>query len=112
MLFYQQVESGQECGVLLDKTCFYAEQGGQTYDEGFLVKDGDDSVEFKVTNVQVRAGYILHMGTIEGTLKVGDVVNLQVCYCAVKHMSTSLLSRFRQNQNSKCFSSVYLLTSK
>jgi alanyl-tRNA synthetase len=77
--FSLQVESGQECGVLLDKTCFYAEQGGQTYDEGFLVKDGDDSVEFKVTNVQVRAGYILHMGTIEGTLKVGDTVNLQVC---------------------------------
>jgi alanyl-tRNA synthetase len=62
----------------LDKTCFYAEQGGQNYDEGFLVKDGDESVEFKVTNVQVRAGYILHMGTIEGTLKVGDIVNLQV----------------------------------
>ena len=75
-----QVESGQECGVLLDQTCFYAEQGGQIYDEGFLVKSDDDSVEFKVTNVQVRAGYILHMGTIEGTLKVGDTVNLQVSF--------------------------------
>jgi alanyl-tRNA synthetase len=73
-----QVESGQECGVLLDKTSFYAEQGGQIYDEGFLVKADDESVEFKVSNVQVRGGYILHMGTIEGTLKVGDTVNLQV----------------------------------
>ena len=24
--FVQEVKSGQECGVLLDKTCFYAEQ--------------------------------------------------------------------------------------
>ena len=45
-----------------------------------MVKSDDDSVEFKVTNVQVRAGYILHMGTIEGTLKVGDTVNLQVSF--------------------------------
>ena len=50
----------------------------QTYDEGFLVKSDDESVEFKVSNVQVRGGFILHMGTIEGTLKVGDTVNLQV----------------------------------
>ena len=33
---------------------FYAEQGGQIYDEGFLVKADDDSVEFRVTNVQGR----------------------------------------------------------
>ena len=67
-----------ECGVMLDKTNFYAEQGGQIYDEGFLVKADDDSVEFRVTNVQVRAGFVLHVGRIEGSLRVGDVVNAQV----------------------------------
>ena len=36
--FIDSIESGQECGVLLDKTCFYAEQGGQSYDEGFITK--------------------------------------------------------------------------
>lgn len=39
-----------ECQYLIVRTCFYAEQGGQIYDEGFLVK-GDNEV--KVTNVQV-----------------------------------------------------------
>ena len=50
--FVDAVESGMECGVMLDRTNFYAEQGGQIYDEGFLVKADDDSVEFRVTNVQ------------------------------------------------------------
>ncbi|KAJ4427938.1 hypothetical protein ANN_23948 [Periplaneta americana] len=76
--FVDYVNSGQECGVLLDKTCFYAEQGGQIYDEGFLVKIGDESVEFSVKNVQVRGGYVLHIGTIEGTLRKGDEVYLHL----------------------------------
>jgi len=37
--FVDEVHAGQECGLLLDTTCFYAEQGGQIFDEGFLVKD-------------------------------------------------------------------------
>ena len=40
--FVEEVTTGQECGVLLDRTCFYAEQGGQIYDEGFLVKEGEE----------------------------------------------------------------------
>lgn len=76
--FVDTVTTGQECGVLLDKTCFYAEQGGQIYDLGFLVKEGDDSVEFSVKNVQVRAGYVIHIGSIEGSLNKGDLVNLHL----------------------------------
>ncbi|KAK3908980.1 Alanine--tRNA ligase, cytoplasmic [Frankliniella fusca] len=76
--FVQEVTSGQECGVLLDKTLFYAEQGGQIYDEGFMVKVGDESTEFSVKNVQVRGGYVLHIGSVEGTLKVGDSVTLHL----------------------------------
>lgn len=40
--FVDEVTSGQECGVLLDKTYFYAEQGGQIYDEGFIVKENEE----------------------------------------------------------------------
>ncbi len=76
--FVQEIASGQEVGVLLDSTSFYAEQGGQIFDEGFLVKANDDSVEVKVTNVQVRGGFILHRGVVEGTLKVGDEVICQI----------------------------------
>ncbi|XP_034231223.1 alanine--tRNA ligase, cytoplasmic [Thrips palmi] len=76
--FVQEVTSGQECGVLLDKTVFYAEQGGQIFDEGFMVKVGDESTEFSVKNVQVRGGYVLHIGSVEGTLKVGDSVALHL----------------------------------
>lgn len=40
--FVDKVSSGEEVGILLDKTNFYAEQGGQIYDEGFLVKVDDE----------------------------------------------------------------------
>ncbi|XP_066263054.1 alanine--tRNA ligase, cytoplasmic [Euwallacea similis] len=76
--FVDEITSGQECGVLLDRTNFYAEQGGQIYDIGYLVKIGDDSVELSVKNVQVRGGYIIHIGNIEGTLKKGDKVSLHI----------------------------------
>ncbi|KAJ8398601.1 hypothetical protein AAFF_G00421290 [Aldrovandia affinis] len=72
---------GQECGVLLDLTSFYAEQGGQTYDEGYMLRENDiaeDKMEFTVKNTQVRGGYVLHVGTVYGTLKVGDRVTLHV----------------------------------
>lgn len=76
--FVDEVSSGQECGILLDQTCFYAEQGGQIYDEGFMVKCEDEDTEFRVKNVQVRGGYVLHIGNVEGSIKVGDSVKLQV----------------------------------
>ncbi|XP_067053793.1 alanine--tRNA ligase, cytoplasmic-like [Acropora muricata] len=76
--FVNEVTSGSHCGVLLDKTCFYAEQGGQIYDQGFMTKEDDEEVEFSVSNVQVHGGYVLHVGAIEGTLKVGDMLKCQI----------------------------------
>ncbi len=40
--FVDEVKDGQLVGVLLDQTCFYAEQGGQIYDTGFMTKLGDE----------------------------------------------------------------------
>lgn len=76
--FVNEVTSGQVCGVILDHTNFYAEQGGQIFDEGYMVKVNDESVEFSVKNVQVKGGYILHTGKVEGSLKIGDILSLHI----------------------------------
>ncbi|KAL3085030.1 hypothetical protein niasHS_010099 [Heterodera schachtii] len=75
--FVDKIESGTEGALLLDRTCFYAEQGGQIYDTGVLSKTDDDDTWFSVTNVQVRAGYIFFFGIAEGTLHIGDELNQQ-----------------------------------
>lgn len=40
--FVQEVNTGQKVGILLEKTNFYAEQGGQIYDTGFMSKCDDE----------------------------------------------------------------------
>ncbi|KAG6332771.1 hypothetical protein ID866_6316 [Astraeus odoratus] len=60
-------------GILLDRTSFYAEAGGQEYDTGNIVIDG--FCDFEVTNVQAYSGYVLHTGYLKyGQLNVGDEV--------------------------------------
>ena len=60
-------------GLILDRTSFYAEAGGQEYDTGNIVIDG--IADFEVTNVQVFNGYVLHIGRLKyGTLEVGNEV--------------------------------------
>jgi alanyl-tRNA synthetase len=70
----ETLTSGQECGLILDQTNFYAESGGQIYDQGYLIKVEDESTEFSVRVVYNKGGYILYIGTVEGTLSVSDEV--------------------------------------
>ena len=67
------LKAGDEGIVVLDKTPFYAEMGGQTADHGTIEKDG---AVFRVTDVQKdKGGKYLHQGVMEsGELKVGDAV--------------------------------------
>ncbi|KAF5399050.1 Alanyl tRNA synthetase cytoplasmic [Paragonimus heterotremus] len=69
---------GLLCAVILDKTVFYAEAGGQLYDHGFITKADDESCELGVVDVQCRGGYVLHIGHLEGHLAVGDKVRLSI----------------------------------
>ena len=66
--------AGGESGILvLDKTPFYAEMGGQVADHGVIMV-GES--RFKVTNVQKdKGGKYLHYGKLNaGTIKTDDVV--------------------------------------
>uniref|UniRef100_S4RAB6 Alanine--tRNA ligase n=1 Tax=Petromyzon marinus TaxID=7757 RepID=S4RAB6_PETMA len=76
--FVDEASSGKECGILLNQTCFYAEQGGQVYDVGYMVNLQGQKTEFTVKNTQVRGGYVLHIGMLYGNIKVGDKVTLYV----------------------------------
>ena len=60
-------------GIVLDKTNFYAESGGQENDTGRIVIDG--KTDFLVDDVQVYNGYVLHVGTLqEGSFALNDQV--------------------------------------
>ncbi|KAJ9475070.1 putative Alanine--tRNA ligase, mitochondrial (putative) [Pseudozyma hubeiensis] len=60
-------------GILLDRTCLYAESGGQQADTGSIVIDG--KTEFVVEDAQVFSGYVLHIGHLKsGELSLNDEV--------------------------------------
>ena len=60
-------------GLILDKTNFYAESGGQETDTGRL---SSNETVFNVTTVQEYAGYVLHVGYLSsGSLSCGDKVD-------------------------------------
>lgn len=72
----KDIPGGDQIGVIVDKTNFYAEQGGQEYDTGRIVIDG--VAEMQVENVQLYAGYVLHTGFMKyGRFSRGDVVTCE-----------------------------------
>ena len=65
-----------EATIVLDKTVFYGEGGGQVGDKGEITV-GD--AKLSVTDTKKTEGVYLHMVTLEnGTLRVGDAVSLSV----------------------------------
>lgn len=87
--FLEAATSGQRCGVLLDRTNFYAESGGQEHDEGFMTKLDDPETEFKVEDVEARGGYVCHLGIVEGNLRVGDEMNLSLDTHRRRHLMSN-----------------------
>lgn len=68
----ERAEVGEEVDVVLDRTPFYAEMGGQVGDTG-TVANGDVSLE--VSDTKAKNGLYAHHATVaKGALSVGDVV--------------------------------------
>jgi alanyl-tRNA synthetase len=65
--------AGQGVAVILDKTNFYAEMGGQVGDTGQL--RSKNGAVMDVTTTRAAGGYVLHVGQmVESHLSVGDHV--------------------------------------
>jgi alanyl-tRNA synthetase len=72
----EEAEAGAEVQILLDKTPFYAESGGQIGDRGYISGDG---IVIRVEDVKKESDFFVHFGHIErGTIRVGDTVTAQI----------------------------------
>lgn len=70
----ESVDAGEEAEVVLDRTPFYAERGGQVGDTGML---GGEGLKVEVLNTVMRdKGLTVHsVKVVEGRLRVGDTVH-------------------------------------
>ena len=66
--------------VVLDKTCFYAEQGGQTFDTGRMFDhDGRHQGEADIESVHRCGPFVVHIVRIRrGEVRVGETFELRV----------------------------------
>jgi len=86
---------GEEGAVILDRTPFYAESGGQVGDRGWITADG--GAEFEVRDTQRLGGAHAHLGVVRaGVLAVGQRVTARVDEAArrataLNHSATHLL---------------------
>jgi alanyl-tRNA synthetase len=72
----EEAEAGTQVQIILDKTPFYAESGGQIGDRGYISGDG---IVVRVEDVKKESDFFVHFGRIErGTLRVGDRVTAQI----------------------------------
>ena len=91
-----QLDAGQDGMVVLDRTPFYAESGGQVGDVGLLRASGGGA--FQVADTRKQAGTVFaHVGRLlAGELRVGDSVTAEVDAqrrgeTALNHSATHLL---------------------
>ena len=88
------LEPGERAEVVLDRTPFYAEAGGQVGDAGELTAVG---TLFVVTDTQKRGAAHSHIGTLKsGTIRIGEELEAQVNGArrqatALNHSATHLL---------------------
>ncbi len=100
---YEELTGLGEAEVMLDRTPFYAEGGGQVGDQGVLREPGGGSLLFSVEDTQRPVGgLIVHRGTLRGRLRVGETVEAVVdaerrAHTMRNHTGTHLLHRALRN---------------
>ena len=83
-------------GIVLDKTNFYGESGGQTFDIGSIKTSSGATIQ--INNVQIYGSFVLHLGKVtDGTVSVGDSATCCVDYVrrapiAANHTMTHILN--------------------
>ena len=80
---YDELTGHGQAEIVLDRTPFYAEGGGQIGDRGVLREPGGGSILFAVDDTQrpigaQGAGLVVHHGTLQGRLRVGETVTAEV----------------------------------
>jgi alanyl-tRNA synthetase len=100
---YDELTGQGAAEVVLDRTPFYAEGGGQVGDRGELREPGGGSPLFSVEDTQRPVGgLIVHQGRLHGRLKVGTMVLAEVdaerrARTMRNHTATHLLHRALRN---------------
>jgi alanyl-tRNA synthetase len=99
----EHVAAGERVAVMLDRTTFYAEQGGQVGDTGKLISEAEGDTPgdlvFHVEQTTRSGSWVLHIGhLVEGTLHLDAAVDAKVDaprHAAIEsnHTATHLLNR-------------------
>ena len=91
----EDIKKNEETLVILDKTPFYAESGGQVGDSGALI---GDKFEFQVNDTQKIGDHVGHIGALaKGSVSKGDGVLARINkqarnQTALNHSATHLLN--------------------
>jgi alanyl-tRNA synthetase len=88
------LQPDDEAALILERTCFYAEQGGQVGDTGVL---HTETGRFDVTSTQRLGDCVLHIGRVaRGQIKAGQPATLEVssarAHTMRNHTATHLLN--------------------
>ncbi|MCP4410128.1 MAG: alanine--tRNA ligase [Gammaproteobacteria bacterium] len=82
----ERLNQGEEGGVVIERTPYYAESGGQVGDVGVLESE---NVRFEVHDTQQQGDAHVHLGILSsGSLSLGDMLNAEVD--AAKRQATIL----------------------
>ncbi|MGD1903766.1 MAG: alanine--tRNA ligase [Geitlerinemataceae cyanobacterium] len=72
----EAAEAGNDVQIVLDKTPFYAESGGQIGDRGYL---STETAVVRIDDVKKEGGMFVHVGRVErGTIALGETLTAQI----------------------------------